>query len=61
VRPLSYIGSQALHFINPVAGMIFNKIQLERIAVLLEDRDNLTYFLDMLEEIATKGDNPDGS
>jgi hypothetical protein len=60
MKPLSYIGSQALHFINPVAGVIFNKIDLERIARLLENRDNLTYFMDVLDEIASGGDNLNG-
>jgi hypothetical protein len=60
VKPLSYIGSQTLHFLNPVAGLIFNKVDLERIATLLENRDNLLHFLDVLDEIASGGDNLDG-
>jgi len=39
--PMNFLGSQALHFFTPLLDVVFPRRQVERVAVLLEQRDTL--------------------
>lgn len=51
-KPLSFIGSQALHFFTPVIGAFVDEARVTEYATLLEDRNNLEYLLQKLEKAA---------
>ena len=48
-RPLSFVGSQAMHFFHPLASVLFTGPDYGRLARLLEDRENLSILLATLE------------
>ena len=41
MRPMNFVGSQALHFFNPVLGTVFNFKELEQLAMFLEKRESI--------------------
>ncbi len=51
VKPLSFIGSQALIFFEPFVRAIFNITQYEQFARLLEDRESLERLLVHIETL----------
>lgn len=55
-RPLSFIGGQALVFIAPVLGVIFDQRTIEEFARLMEDRKNIDRLLDKIEDLSKKRD-----
>jgi hypothetical protein len=50
VKPLSFVGSQALHFFEPMVGAIFTVPDYERFAGLMERRENLEALLVAIEQ-----------
>ena len=48
-RPLSFVGSQAMHFFHPLASVLFTGPDYGRLARLLEDRENLSILLATIE------------
>jgi hypothetical protein len=50
VRPLNYVGSQAMVFLAPVVHSIFSAREYDEIQQALEHRETISYFIDMLEE-----------
>jgi len=44
------VGSQFLIFISPIVTAIFTKWELEKYAVIMEERSNIEYLLDKIEE-----------
>ncbi len=52
LKPLSWIGSQGIHFLAPLAGTILGFERVDKYGYLLEDRGNVERFLDRLEELA---------
>jgi len=52
VRPLSFVGSQALVFFEPFAQAIFHWEQYERFTRLVGDRDNLERLTRLIEDEA---------
>ena len=50
-RPLSRLGSHALHFLTPSVGLFLGEQRLQNLACLLEDRGNLERFVDKVEEL----------
>jgi hypothetical protein len=40
-KPLSFVGSQFLHFLSPIVHTVFDARELDRLAVLLERRDTV--------------------
>ena len=56
-RPLTFLGSQALHAASPLVDVFFPQLPLARLASLFEDRTNLDRFLAYL----AAGDTGDGS
>jgi hypothetical protein len=49
VKPLSFVGSQALHFFEPMVRAFFNVQDYERFALLMERRENLEALLVRIE------------
>lgn len=47
--PLNFLGSQALHALNPLLGVVCDQVELERVARILERRDSLSFFIQLLE------------
>jgi hypothetical protein len=57
-RPLSRLGSHALHFLTPSAGFLLGEQRLRNLACLLEDRGNLERFADKVEELEERRGDP---
>ncbi len=49
VKPLSFVGSQALHFFEPMVNAFFQMREYERFAVMMERRENLEVLLVKIE------------
>jgi hypothetical protein len=49
VKPLSFVGSQALHFFEPMVNAFFQVRDYERFAILMERRENLEVLLVKIE------------
>lgn len=49
VKPLSFVGSQALHFFEPMVRAVFTVPDYERFAALMERRENLEALLVAIE------------
>ena len=49
VKPLSFVGSQALHFFEPMVNAFFQVREYERFAILMERRENLEVLLVKIE------------
>lgn len=54
VRPLSFLGSQALVFLQPILAMVLNPTEVETFATLLEKRSALPRLIALIEEEAAK-------
>ncbi len=54
VRPLNFIASQLLYFLAPFAELIFNSTEYQQFAALLEDKKNVEYLLDKIDEYDVK-------
>jgi hypothetical protein len=50
-KPLSFLGNQALIFFQPIVQSIFSFKTYDEVVEILEDRDNLEYFLSRLEHL----------
>jgi hypothetical protein len=59
VRPLSFVGSQALVFFEPFAQALFHWEQYERFTKLVADRDNLERLTRLIEDEADARDARD--
>ena len=51
VKPVSFLGNQALVFFQPIVQSVFDFKNYDRIVALLEDRQNLDYILRKIEEL----------
>ncbi|MDQ7778710.1 MAG: hypothetical protein RDV41_03240 [Planctomycetota bacterium] len=49
VRPLNFIGSQAMTFFMPIVNLVFNTAELEKIAAVLERRKSIPSLIDSIE------------
>jgi hypothetical protein len=49
VKPLSFVGSQALHFFEPMVRALFTVPEYDRFAYLLERRENLEALMVAIE------------
>ena len=52
VRPMSFVGAQAMHFLEPFARAVFNGTDYQRLARLLEQRSNLELLGRAIEDAA---------
>jgi hypothetical protein len=48
--PMNFLGSQALHFLNPILEFAFDVKELEQVARLLERRDTIARLIVLIEE-----------
>jgi hypothetical protein len=51
VKPLSFLGNQALIFFQPIVQSLFNFRTYDEFIEILEDRQNLEYLLVRIEEL----------
>jgi len=49
MAPLSFVGSQLLHIANPVLTLIPYFKDFDKVAAMMEDKDNVDYFLTRVE------------
>ena len=56
VKPLNYIGSQFLYFANPLLTVFPYFKDFDRVAELIEERDNVEYFLTRIEYFMNEED-----
>lgn len=49
-KPLAFLGSQAMFFAAPVAGVFVNEEMIEEYAHIMSDRENVERLLTMIEE-----------
>ncbi len=54
VKPLSFVGSQALYFFEPMVRALFSVPEYERFAALVERRENIEV---LLVKIETRDEN----
>ncbi|HEY3316260.1 MAG TPA: hypothetical protein VGL40_13410 [Bacillota bacterium] len=55
-KPLSWLGSQWVHFLGPMAAPVFGLDRVEAYGHLLEDRGNVERLLARLEALAAEED-----
>jgi hypothetical protein len=48
-KPLSFVGSQFLHFLSPIVHTVFEARELDRLALLLERRDTVEELIVRIE------------
>jgi hypothetical protein len=49
IKPLSFVGSQAMHFFEPMVRALFSVPEYDRLAFLMERRENLEALLVTIE------------
>jgi len=54
LKPLSFIGSQAMYFLAPFAELIFDSKEYQEFAVLLEKRENVDLVVKRIDELDTE-------
>jgi len=54
--PLTFLGSQILHALNPLLGVVCDQGELERAARILERRDGVAFFIRLLERKEQEGE-----
>ncbi len=54
LRPLSFLGSQAMHFLNPFVQMLVPSETFARLAEILEERAHLERLLAHIEAVADR-------
>jgi len=58
LRPVSFLGSQAMHFLNPFVQMLFDTEKFKRLAEILEERNHLERLLCHIEALADQSPPP---
>ena len=53
-KPLSFIGSQLLHFFGPLATFIISHNKYYQFTSLVEDRQNINFVLSEIEKLEAK-------
>jgi hypothetical protein len=48
-KPLSFVGSQLLHFLSPIVHTVFDAAELDRFARLLERRETVEVLITRIE------------
>jgi len=51
VKPISFLGNQALVFFQPIVQSVFDFKSYDKVVAILEDRENLEYLLRRIEEL----------
>jgi hypothetical protein len=58
-RPLNYLGSQALHFFQPVVSAVLDARAYEQFARFLEHRGSVDYLVKRIEHFETERHGPE--
>lgn len=53
-KPLSFVGSQFLITLGPIIKIFFDSNEYDRIAVLMEKRENIERLIQTIEKFSTK-------
>lgn len=61
LRPLNYIGSQAMLFLRPFAEPFFAGKEYEQVAAILERRDGIHALIEAIEELSQAPAEPEAS
>ena len=54
IGPMNFLGSQALHFLNPILEFAFHGKEVEQVARLLEQRDTVSRLIALIEARTSK-------
>jgi len=54
-KPLSFVGSQFLHFLSPIAHSVLDARELDRVAVMLEQRGTMEELIRRIERAEEEG------
>jgi hypothetical protein len=57
LRPVSFLGSQVMHFLNPFVEMLVPAVTWQRLAGILEERAHLERLLRHVEAMASAADS----
>ena len=60
LRPVSFLGSQVLHFLSPIVQLVVPAASLPRLAEILEERSHLERMLEHLETVVDAGEASGG-
>ena len=52
VRPLNFVGSQAMVFFKPILSRFFSRVEYDRIAIILEKREVVDLLINEIEKKA---------
>ena len=55
VRPLNFVGSQAMVFFKPILSRFFSRVEYDRIAIILEKREVVDILIREIEKKADTG------
>ena len=58
-KPLSFVGSQFLHFLSPIIHSIFDARELDRFAVMLEKRETVEELIVRIERADLERPKPE--
>lgn len=59
-KPLSFVGSQFLHFLSPIVHAVLDARELDRLAVMLERRDTVERLITRIERAEAAREDPRG-
>lgn len=60
LRPLSFVGAQAMHALTPFVQLLTRGVRFERLAEIFEDRGHLERFLRLIETAAAPAARTEG-
>jgi len=60
LRPLNYVGSQAMLFLRPFAATLFREGEYEKLAAILERREGLHALIEAIEAMQAAADSQAG-
>lgn len=58
VRPLNFLGSQAMEFFKPIIGLMWSTTEYEQIALILERRKSIDLIIERIEKADEKAKKP---
>lgn len=59
-KPLSFVGSQFLHFLSPIVHSVLDAREMDRLAAMLERRDTVERLIIRIERAEAARDDPRG-
>ena len=60
LRPLNFVGAQALHFLSPFVSALVDSNAHKHLAAFLEHRGSIDYLCDRIEELDAGRESADG-